>query len=338
MQEWEVVLITCCSWAAVRLLVIISFAHLLYGEEVLVPVVRGDLYGYVGAQGRQWRVQPRYSMAYPFVEGRASVQDELGWTIINRHGEDVLKGSRWASVSQFSNGLARVTDDMGNSRYIDKNGMVRIDGPFLSGGSFMSSVIPVKLPKADVNDQRWVIIDQWGNRVGDFAAELLGNFVDGLAPFMVDGRWGVVSAEGDVILKPSYLGSLGVSQGVAVMKGPDGWEYIRITDRRLLFGKTFTQASLFTGGICVSEDSEGSLCVGDITGNQVRSFGVDQKCRILVNFGAHVLLRDADAGFVLMALCDGSVLYRGGSPIVFHEGAYWKSGPDGMWQVKDEER
>ena len=111
----------------------------------LYPLPEGERWGYVNAEGR-WQLAPRWRQVRPFHEGRAAVETEAGWGVIDTTGAWVVEpGARDADrvmvgetayplspYKPFSQGCSAVTPADGDAHFISRDG-TRWDPPALDG-------------------------------------------------------------------------------------------------------------------------------------------------------------------------------------------------------------
>lgn len=164
------------------------------------------------------------------------------WGLMDGHG-NLLNRPMFDDIKPFSEGFAAVNMN-GLWGYIDKAGMLKIPGSFLSAGSFKSG-------RAVVRDH--------------------------------NGRYGVIDISGEVIISPSYPSvQISVSDQILVRRGQD-YYFINVADTMKWLGP-FTSAEPFddnvtvvqTGGLKYLMDASGKyLSPG------VRSIHLDRSSTLL---------------------------------------------------------
>jgi hypothetical protein len=166
-------------------------------------------FGYIDRSGK-WVIEPQFFDAFPFVEGSAVVKsigklsnpypggmtigerddEERQFLIIDRTGKTVFTFDKTVRrVQAFSEGLAVV--EVFQKKGPPLTGFVDTTGKF---------ILPPKYPFVD-------------------------NFQDGLAQFLLDGKWTFMDKTGKVIFSTDYQVSYGFKRGLAFVYklGPGGF-------------------------------------------------------------------------------------------------------------------
>jgi hypothetical protein len=113
----------------------------------LYPLPDGERWGYVTAEGT-WALAPQWRQVRPFHEGRAAVETEAGWGVIDTSGGWVVEpGARDADrvmvgetayhlspYKPFSQGCSAVTPAQGQAHFVTRDG-TRWDPPALAGAT-----------------------------------------------------------------------------------------------------------------------------------------------------------------------------------------------------------
>ena len=117
--------------AAGRRMASARIVWLLDPQEGLQAMRRGNLWGYIDAQGEQV-IQTRFSSARDFSEGLAPVSVDHRWGYIDRNGEFVIP-PQFRLAGEHRNGRAPVGLDDYSLAYIDACGQLvseqEMDGP-----------------------------------------------------------------------------------------------------------------------------------------------------------------------------------------------------------------
>lgn len=165
-----------------------------------ISIEQGTKWGYIDTSGR-YTTTPQFSFACDFAEGLAfvvSANGEKGF--LDRSGRMAIKGS-FDNARNFSEGLAAV-ERSGKWGFIDTTGHLAIPYQFdtPSAGPSMQCGRPV-----------------WGPAPGDFS--------QGLAPVLMDNRWGFIDRTGKVVIKPRFDQAYGFAGGYAAIRidGKNGY-------------------------------------------------------------------------------------------------------------------
>lgn len=206
-----------------------------YSEPILkfsegkAPVHKDDgrLWGYVNEDGGEV-ISCIYRWAYPFSNGIAIVENEIGEKgIINHQGKLIVPFGKYGGfenpseglikvgkngkfgfidmngqeilpciydfVQPYSEGLAVVKNTNGKYGYVNQNGEVVIPFKFDSASSFSEGLARVK------TNHKWGYIDADGNEIIKCKYDIVGKFSGGLAEFELDGETGYVNVKGEEI-------------------------------------------------------------------------------------------------------------------------------------------
>ncbi len=180
-------------------------------EGALVPVVR---YGWFDINGKAL-LPFDYEFLSPFDKGRAFVQKDGAWCIIDATGGVLkqLSGIRHI-LSEFSgDGLVPFTTKGSNLQeslesdqwgYLNADGSVAINERYLFATKFENGVALAVIPSAD-GQRQTVLIDKAGREVknlGTFAFE--AGFLNGIAIGYGDHGFGALDCTGEWVVKPEY--------------------------------------------------------------------------------------------------------------------------------------
>lgn len=204
----------------------------------LYPLPEADRWGFVGTDG-EWRIAPQWRQVRPFSEGRAAVETEAGWGLIDRSGAYIVEpGLRDAdaimaggtayplpATKPFSEGCSAVTPDEGAPHYIDRDG-VRWDPPGLESmtvtdlGSFSEGLAWVEVIPDGSRAARvgWIDADGRMAIAPDFADG--GDFSGGRAPAaMSEDNWGYIDREGMLVFPRKFIlsSAASYSEGLAAV-------------------------------------------------------------------------------------------------------------------------
>ena len=126
----------------------------------LFPLPEGDTWGYVGKDG-EWGLVPEWRQVRPFSEGRAAVETEDGWGVIDASGDYVVapgardadavviegKAHHLSPYKPFSESCSAVTPENGQARYITRDGTRWSRLASLTLRSSISAVFPRGWPE-----------------------------------------------------------------------------------------------------------------------------------------------------------------------------------------------
>lgn len=151
-------------------------------SEGLRPAALNDTWGYIDQHG-EFAIPPRWTMAGPFRDGKAQVQDGDVWGIIDKSGEYFVK-PQFSYIGRFVEGRARVA----------------------VGGRHIELGLP---------GSKWGFIDDKGQTIVPAIYDYAWDFSQGRALVNVGGRWwgkagydfqegkwGVIDSAGTIVFRP----------------------------------------------------------------------------------------------------------------------------------------
>ena len=182
-----------------------------------------------------------YSAAYPFdSDGKALVQNADGsWCYIDKTGKKVEDASKpesqetdlsmyyekdgyfglqdesgnslteavYSHVRGFHNGYAFVCFKEGEPKnaLIDRAGDVQVALPDDCSLAIVTNdrIICTYKDGSDIANTRYQLLDLSGTPLNERRFKAIGNFVDGLAPVMEDGKLGLMDEAGQIVIEPS---------------------------------------------------------------------------------------------------------------------------------------
>ncbi|SHO52819.1 WG repeat-containing protein [Anaerocolumna xylanovorans] len=163
-----------------------------------------------------------YDYATAFNNGVAAVKEGQNWFIINKNGEKIQEQA-------YQNVI------------IDEKQV-----------AFRNSCAFVQ-----INDT-YRMINTKGEQVGDQAWEDAKLFLSDLpACVKSQGRWGFVDANGQWVIKPSYLDAKPFTNGLAPVRTDSGWGYIDLEQKEQVIPCEFDDAGNFNDGGCAWVMKEG---------------------------------------------------------------------------------
>lgn len=155
----------------------------------------------------------KYQDKLPYTEGLAAVKIGGKWGYVNEKGEIVI-APQFVSAFPFSEGLAYVRIDrfFNDIGYINKNGEFVIKPNFNGGQSFSEGLACVQ----DEKTGKWGYIDKTGSYVIKPQFEYSGDeFREGLAAVRVNGMYGYIDREANIIIEFRFDGALDFKDSVA---------------------------------------------------------------------------------------------------------------------------
>lgn len=181
-----------------------------------------SLYGYLDKAGRII-IKPKFSLAYPFVEGLAGACIDRKCGYIDKTGEFVIE-PKFTSVQTFSEGFAVVGVDIESVGFVNKSGELAIAPQFGNQGAIgfregMSVVVYSGGPYGFINTEGVLVIPMQFEEA--FA------FSEGLAAVQVKGKWGYVDKAGKYVIEPRFVAAGSFTDGLA----PFGNTPISLTGR-----------------------------------------------------------------------------------------------------------
>lgn len=173
---------------------------------------------YIDKSGREIFQMPADIVPFPFSEGLACcVLTADGVAFIDRTGRYAIR-ARADMAYPFVDGRARaqVGDKWG---YLDKSGRFVVEAQFSRALDFSEGLACVGTTQGSQ------FIDREGRRV---FAGCSGSFSQGLAPLLVDSRYGYVDKSGQVVIAPRFREAVEFTEGLAavVRSDDDTFSYI----------------------------------------------------------------------------------------------------------------
>lgn len=220
-------------------------------SEGLAAVLSQGRWGYINEQG-EMVIPPQYLDAQNFSESRAGVKVGITeWGFIDRQGQLTIP-AEWNGVKPFSEGLAGVARLKGTDTkwgYIDSSGKLVIPVrdyvddvfPFNGGMAVVfeyyfsysryywlidskGDVLAKRYASTDYNDG-WALIqrdgsfssygymDNTGKWMNDVGIESGGQFSDGLAWVLLNGKIGYINTTGEFVIPPQIDSFRGINSG-----------------------------------------------------------------------------------------------------------------------------
>jgi tetratricopeptide (TPR) repeat protein len=186
-----------------------------YFREGLAPVYINGKCGYAAPEGMV--LSPKYSECNYFSNGKAGVQLDGRWVIINKQGTVIKKAYTYTGKA-FRDGLAIFEKD-GKCGYINSSGKTIIAPQFEDAGHFKKGLAPAKKKK-------WGLINKKGQFVIPPKYDSILNFRAGLAPFLNKGKWGFLNNKGKIAIPNTFDGAKHFYEDLAAVQIGGKWGYI----------------------------------------------------------------------------------------------------------------
>ncbi|MBN2538063.1 WG repeat-containing protein [candidate division WOR-3 bacterium] len=202
----------------------------LAAGEPLFPAEDSGKWGYIDRQGRVV-IEPRFSAAEPFSDGRAWVCEGSNWRTkwgaIDRSGEFVIQPT-YSRVGPFSEGLAAVSQGDGFG-FVDTTGRMVISPAFTQVGQFSEGLAWASTERYSKGPlHRFGYIDTTGQFVVGDRYKEAAEFSEGLAAVAApDSGFGYISKQGEWVVLPTFLRAQPFSEGLAavmVFDSTSRWE------------------------------------------------------------------------------------------------------------------
>jgi len=161
----------------------------------------GILYGYMDESGKVV-IKPQYHWAGDFHDGMATVQPvkEGPWGYIDTLGRLFIP-AQFISIRDFSEGKAAVSKRDNLWGYIDTTGKMVIQPQYYTAAPFSDGLARVTLP--GVKDT--IYINHHGKEVLRLKGkDISGDFNQGLAAALKDGKWGFIDKQGKWKIPAQY--------------------------------------------------------------------------------------------------------------------------------------
>jgi len=127
-------------------------------EENLFVFRKNGKDGFINLKG-EWVIEPKFELAYPFIEGLALVKLDGKSGLIDRQGQQVALPEGVTEVSAFKGGLAPVTIN-GKTGFISRSGKLAAE-PFLDFPA-SSIALPSEGMRMIMMDSLFTFIDSTG--------------------------------------------------------------------------------------------------------------------------------------------------------------------------------
>ena len=201
----------------------------------LFPIVTPQGNGYIDNTG-QIVIEPQFNWVGKFSEGLAAVaiEEQIGY--IDYSGKLVIEprfnyDQEIDGFEYFSEGLAVASfpnreSDSVQKGYIDTQGKIAIAPQFYQAYPFSEGLARVELLRS--NRLRYAFINKLGKILFSHpSASEARDFSQGLAAIKIERKWGYINRQGQIVIKPQFLGAQDFTEGLAAVIDVSGrWGYI----------------------------------------------------------------------------------------------------------------
>ena len=216
---------------------------------------------------------------YQFGSGMISLFDKSTgkWDVFNYEGE--VKGSGYDTAGTFGNGFMYAEKD-GKSRIIDTsfNDIFGEDMLAVTGFGGRCSINNRMFLKKK-GENKYTMYDSSGSQpvAMSFSCDNADLFIENLAAFSNDGKWGFVDSTGNVVIEPKYDEAKSFHNGYAAVKENGVWGFIN-KNGEMIIEPQFEDAYYFRQkgkGFIKNEGAYSELTL--FYTEEVSGDGVDQK-------------------------------------------------------------
>ena len=216
-------------------------------EPQLIPYRKKDKWGFCSPD-KKIAINCKYDKTFPFSEelGEILLNNKYGY--INKNDEIIID-TKYDLTSAFSNGFAVVGENKKFGIINKKNEQVLkpvyswINRPRLDGKNFIATL------NGKVN-----LFDKYGNKQTDIEYERMDDFVDDIASFKLNNKFGIIDRKGEEVIQNVYDSAYVFSRDFILVNIIVGHHfYIDINNKKVSTqNKAF--ASLFGEGLGINPD------------------------------------------------------------------------------------
>lgn len=214
-----------------------------------------------------------------FQDGRFPFCRHKKCGFIDTTGKEIIP-PQYDEVSNFSEGLAKVTQITGNrgyfgiggdkhSGFIDKTGkvLIPISDTYEYGYGFHSGLVFFK------SDEKSGFMDKTG-KIAFLLPQGISSvehFSDGLVKIKnhENNKYGFMDTQGNIVIPTQYDNALDFSNGLAAVKQGDVWGYVDKTGKEVI-PLQYRNANSFGENVATVEKSLGNYVIIDKTGKEIR--------------------------------------------------------------------
>lgn len=254
--KWGIFSMAIFVFAICTILIIrllLSPSNIYEADVKLIPAQRDGKWGYINKKGA-FVIQPQFSGADYFSEGLARVTDVAGSVgFINKHGKYIIP-SQYKSATIFSDGLAFVVKDCESPVCINKKGKIIFKLPQAElVGCFIDGLAPM-VTKDGKGEFRLGYVNKRGKIVIEPQFTTGYYFCEGLAPVMNNGgKWGFIDKKGRWSIPPQFNEVHFFNEGLAPVKIGQKYGYIDKTGK-MVIQPQFDKAYIFSNGLAQVEN------------------------------------------------------------------------------------
>ncbi|MGF1991855.1 MAG: WG repeat-containing protein [Nostoc sp. ZfuVER08] len=157
-------------------------------SEGLAPVKINGKWGYINKDD-DFLIPESFDEAYQFRESLAPVKQDNQWMYIDKNAKPVIK-EKFDKISYFSEGLAAVKQD-NKWGYINRQG---------------NMVIPLQFDEPKDTPRRFDCdaTDITNNKAECKNLDNRHDFSEGLAAIYMNGKWGYINPQGNIVIEPQF--------------------------------------------------------------------------------------------------------------------------------------
>jgi len=207
-------------------------------SEGLCAVGVSGKWGYID-ENFTLKVACEYDEVTDFSGGYAAVRVGDKWGVLSAAG-DITVEPKYDDLSAFSDGIAAFGCSTGRG-VIFGSGYVLIQ-PVWSSAVVSDSGITLH----DAAKGVWAVADRTGRIIRDANWKNIGQFYEGLAPVVIDGRCGCLNTAGELVIPNLYETAPRFSEGLAAVRLNGKWAYIN-TSGKTVTGFSYTRAGQVSG-------------------------------------------------------------------------------------------
>lgn len=220
-----------------------------FSEGLASVSVDGQTTGFINRLG-EVVIAPQFVYAGTFVQGLANVglpnpdaDQPFVVAYIDRQGNLMFNGARFAAAEPFSEGLAAVSMDGKSYGYLNRAGLFAIEPQFAYAEPFREGLAAVQI------GEQFGYIDSSGQVVIDPQYEFAKPFREGLAAITLNGKVGYINHQGKVVIEPQFDYGHDFSEGRALVAVAGEEHYIDGAGQLLAADLSFTDGQDFSQGL-----------------------------------------------------------------------------------------
>jgi hypothetical protein len=197
--------------------------------------------GFMDARGRTV-IEPTFEDAQSFHEGLASVQMKQRWGAIDSSGTLVIPCLHSTRALAFRGGVSAYMKE-------SRCGLIGVDGTIILPANKYWVISEFHNELAYVWDgTSYGFINRRGELLIPLFFEDVRDFVEGLAPARINGKWGYIDTSASFVIAPRFDAAMPFHEGIARVSLDNSWGYI---DRNgdFLIGPRFAMAHDFRMGL-----------------------------------------------------------------------------------------